>query len=150
MGRTECIVDVEIAEFRQSFREFRIVRFFLRLKAKVLEQRDIAVLHMLNDFFRHFPNCVVTENDRLMDERMQIFADRTKGIFWHALSVGPAKMRHQNCFRAVFTEIVDRRQTFSNPSVISNADLSTAHFDWHVEIHPYQHAFAAYIQIANG
>src|SRR4030095_2593653 len=149
MSRAECIVDVEIAQLRQRFRELRIVRFFPRLEADVLEQSYIAVLHMLNDFFRHLPNGVVTKNNRLMDERMQLFADRTKGIFWHRLSVGPAKMRHQYCFRALFTQVVDRRQAFPNPRVISNADLSTAIFSRHVEVHAHQNALPAYIQIAN-
>src|SRR6266545_1601851 len=89
------IVDIEIAKFGQCFRKFRVIRFFLRLEADVLEQSDIAILHMINDLLRHLPKRVVTENDRLMDKRMQIIADRTKGIFLHMLSVGPAKMRYQ-------------------------------------------------------
>src|SRR4029453_13948929 len=147
--RAECVVDVEIAKFRQRFREFRIVCFFLGLEADVLEQSDIAVLHMRNDFLRHFPNCVVAENDRLMDERMQMFADRAKRIFWHRLSVGPAKMRHQYCFGAMFTQVVDGRQALWIPRFLSNTDLSAAIFSRHVEVHPHQNALPAYIQIAN-
>ena len=79
MRRAERIVYIKITEFRECFREFRIVRFFLRLETDILEQSDIAILHVANDFFWNLTNCVVTENDGLMDKRMQIIADGTKG-----------------------------------------------------------------------
>jgi len=38
-----------------------------RLESQVLQECNVAGLHMLDDFLRHFANRVVTENDRLMD-----------------------------------------------------------------------------------
>ena len=78
MRRAKCVIHIKIAQFGQRFREFRIVRLLLRLEADVLEQGDIAILHVANDFFWHVPNRVVTENDGLVDQRVQIIADRTK------------------------------------------------------------------------
>ena len=148
MSRAERIVHIKIAKFRERLRKHRIVRFFLRLEADVLEQRDIAILHVANDFYRHLTNCVMTEDDRLMDQRVQIIADRTKRILLNALSFWATKMRHQNRFRTVLAQVVNGRQALADARVIGDANLSTAHFGRHVEVHPHKDAFPAYIQIA--
>src|SRR5437867_5903198 len=117
VGRTERIVYIKIAKFRERLRKRGIVRFFLRLKADVLEQGDIAALHMIDDFFWHVPNRVLTEYDGLMDKRVQIIANRTKRIFFHTLSFRPAKVRHQNRFRTVAgLKERDRKSTRLNSS----------------------------------
>ena len=146
--RAERIVHIEISKFRERFREFRIVRLLLRLEPNVLQQSDVAILHMVDDLLGHVANRVVAENDRVMNERVQIIADRAKRIFFHALPLRAAKMRHQNRFRAVLAQVVDRRQALPNPCVISDPDLAATGLDWHVEVHSHQHAFPAYIQIA--
>ena len=61
MRRAESIVHVKVAEFRQRFRKRGIVRFFARMEPDVLEQRDVAFLHVSDDLFRDFPDRVVTE-----------------------------------------------------------------------------------------
>src|SRR5262245_2474611 len=99
----ESIVHIKIAQLSKRLGEFWIVRFLTWLKPNILEQGDIAILHVLNDFLRHITGGVVTENDGLMDQRVQIFADRAKRIFLRWLSLRPAEMGHQNGFRAVFT-----------------------------------------------
>src|SRR2546430_8674380 len=145
---TERIVYIKIAKFRERLSEHRIVRFFLRLEADVLEQSDIAVFHMLDDLFWHFPNRVLTEYDRLMDQGVQIIADRTKRIFLNALSFWATKMRHQNRFRTVLAQVVNGRQALADARVVGDANLSAAHFGRHVEVHPHKDAFPAHIQIA--
>src|SRR6266571_8516649 len=100
--RAKGIVHIKIAQLGERLGELWIVRLLTRLKPNILEQRDIAVLHVLNDFLRHVTNGVVTENDGLMDQRMQIFADWPKRIFLRRLALGPAKVRRQNSFRAMF------------------------------------------------
>src|SRR5919106_2145056 len=96
---TEGIVYIQIAQLGKSLGEFWIVRLLTGSEPNILQQRDISVLHVLNDFLRHVTNGVMTETDGLMDQRMQIFADRAKRIFLRRLSLGSAKMRHQNRFR---------------------------------------------------
>src|SRR5438034_4089559 len=117
VGRTERIVYIKIAKFRERLREREIVRFFFRLKADVLEQGDIAALHMIDDFFWHFSNRVMTEYDRLMDKRVQIIANRTKRIFFHGLPFRPAKVRHQNRFRTVSAQLVYGWHADASPGV---------------------------------
>ena len=143
------IVHVKIAQLGKRLGEFWIIRLLTGLKPNILEQRDIAVLHVVNDFLRHITNGVVTENDGMMDQGMQIFADWPKRIFLNRLSLGPAEMRHQNGFRAVFAEVIDGRQAFADSGVISDANFAAANFGRHVEVHPHQHAFPADVEIAD-
>src|SRR5437763_1011709 len=81
VGAMRCpkgVVHIQIAKFRERLREFWIVRFLFWLEADVLEQSDIANLHMIDDFFWRVANRLLAENDRLMDERVQIIADWTE------------------------------------------------------------------------
>src|ERR1041384_584747 len=103
----EGIIYVKISQPGEGLGEFWIVRLFTRLKPNVFEQRDIAILHVLNDFLRHPTDRVMTKNDGLMDQRMQIFAYWTKRIFLSRFSLGPAKMRHQNGLRPMFAQVID-------------------------------------------
>src|SRR5262245_51368393 len=102
MGGTKCIVHINITQFSKRLREFWIVRLLTWLKPNILEQRDVAVLHVVDDFPGHIAEGVVTENDGMMNQGMQIFADWPKRIFLNRLALGPAKVGHQNGFRAVF------------------------------------------------
>ena len=120
----KSIVYIKIAKLGERLGEFWVVCFFTGLKTNILQQRDIAVLHVLNDFLRHIASGVVTEDDRLMNERMQIFADRAKRIFLRRFPLGPAKMRHQNNFGAMFAKVIDGRQAFPDSGVIGDANLA--------------------------
>ena len=143
------IVHVKITQLGKRLGEFWVICLLTSLKPNILEQCDIAVLHVLNDFRRHIADGVVTENDGVMDQGMQVFADWPKRIFLHRLSLGPAEMRHQNGFRAVFAEVIDGRQAFADSGVISDANFAAANFGRHVEVHPHQHAFPADIEITD-
>ena len=68
MRRAERIIHIKIAQFRERFGEFRIVRLFFRLEADVFQQGNVALLHVPNDLFRNVPDRVLTEDDRMMDE----------------------------------------------------------------------------------
>src|SRR5439155_2274059 len=105
------IVHIEIAKFCERFRKLRIIGFFFRLEADVLEQSDIAVLHVVKDLLRRFPDRNVTEYHWLMNERVQVIADRAERIFLDALPFGPAKVRHQNRFSAMLPKVIDRGET---------------------------------------
>src|SRR5262245_49577986 len=89
----------------------------------------------------------MTKNVGLVNQRMQIFAYGPKRILLRRLSLGPAEVRHQNSFRAVFSQVVDGRQTFADSRVISDTNFATANFRRHVEIYPDQHAFSADVEI---
>ena len=142
------IVHIQIAKFGKRLREGRVIGFLARLEADILEQRDIAVLHVLDDFSWHVANCVMAKNDGLMNQRMQIFADRAQRIFFRRLSLGPSEMRHQDRLGSVLAQVIDRRQTLPDSRVISDSNFAAARFGRHIKIHAHQHTSPAHIQIA--
>src|ERR1700676_635573 len=79
---------------------------------------------------------------------MQVISDRTKRIFFDALSFWPAEMRHQNRLRAVFAQVVDGRQAFPNARIIGYLDFPRVLLDRHIEIDPHKHALAANIEVS--
>ena len=81
MGGAEGVVHVKIAQFGQRFGKFRIVRFFFRLEAQILQQGDIAVSHVGDDFLGNVADGVVAERDRMIDQRVQIIRHRPQRIF---------------------------------------------------------------------
>src|SRR5215831_14846121 len=105
MRGAKGIVHVKIAQLGEAVGEFWIIRLFTGLKPNIFEQRDIAVLHVLNDFLWHATDRVMTKNDGLVNQRMQIFAYGPKRIFLRRFSLGPAKVGHQNRLRAVVAEV---------------------------------------------
>src|ERR1043166_5812975 len=79
-----------------------------------------------------------------------MIAYRSQRIFFDPFALGPAKVRHQNAFRAVFPQPVDGRQRFPNPGIISDLNLAVLFLDRNIEIDADQGAFALNIEIANG
>ena len=133
----------------RDFGKSGIVRFFFRVETHVFEQGNVAFLHFGDDLFRIGTNAIVAESDRMIDQIVQRDTDRTKRIFLHRLSLGPAEMRHQDRLRALFAEVIDRRQTFTHSRVVGDDDLAVAFLGRNIEIDAYQDAFAAHIEVAN-
>src|SRR5438132_2088800 len=104
---------------------------------------------MSNNFFRHFPDRVITENHRLLEERMQMIANWPKRVLIHALSLWASKVRDQNRLCPMLAQIIDRRQCLTYPRIIGDLNIPIALHDRHVEINPHQHALAANIDVAN-
>ena len=94
MRRTERVVHINIAEFSQGFGKRRIVSFFPRKKTNVLDQRDIALFHMGDDFFRNFPDRFVAERNRVANQCVQVIRDRPKRILRDRLPLRSPEMRH--------------------------------------------------------
>ena len=86
----------------------------------------------------------------MIDEIVKFRAHRPERIFRSRFALRPAQVRHQNYFRALFSKIFDRRQTFTHARVIGDDHFAIAFFQWHIEIDPDQHAFIAHVEIANG
>ena len=86
----------------------------------------------------------------MIDQRVQIIGDRSQRIFLDRFSFRPAEVRHQDRLRALFPEIIDRRQTFADAGVIGDGDLPVAFFRRHIEIDPDQDALSAHLEIAQG
>ena len=71
-------------------------------------------------------DAVVTERDRMIDQSVQGHSDRPERILLDRFSFRPAEVRHQNCLRALFAKIANRRQAFLHPGVVGDDDLPAA------------------------
>ena len=139
-----------VAQFGEGFGKLGIVRLFFRVETHVFEECDVALVHFGDDLFRIGTDAIVAESDRMIDQIVQRDADRTERIFLHRFSFRPAEMRHQDRLRALFAEVIDRRQTFAHPRVISDDDLAVALLGRDIEIDPHQDAFSAHFEVAKG
>src|SRR5438552_15521004 len=99
MRGPEGIIDIDVAEFRESTGELWIVCFLPGMKTQILQERDVAILHRGDDLFRHLAHYVVTEDDRLIDQGVQMIAHWSERVFVDRFSILPAAVRHQNRFR---------------------------------------------------
>ena len=97
-----------------------------------------------------FADGVVAERDRVIDQGVQIIRHRPERIFLDRLALRPAEVRHQNRLRALFAQVIDRRQTFPDPRVVCDDDLAVALFGRNIEIDAHEHAFSADFEIAKG
>src|SRR5690242_16535358 len=86
----------------------------------------------------------------MIDQVVQRNANRAERIFFGPLTLGPAEMGHQNRLRALFAEVINRRQTLADPSVVGNDDLAIVLLSRDIEVDANQDALAAEIEIANG
>ena len=65
-----------------------------------------------------------------------------------ALALGPAQVRGQNQFAALFNQQPQRRQRLDDARGIGDDHLAVFFLQRHVVIHAHKHAFAADIQIS--
>jgi hypothetical protein len=141
MCATESVVHINIAQRRQRLRKRAIVLFFLRMEANVFEQRHSAVAQVRTNFLGWLANAVTGESHRLADQFFQLRRHRTQRIFLHRFALGPAEMRHEDDSRAMFTQIIDGRQSLADARVVRDYLLPVAFFKRHVEVHAHQDAF---------
>jgi len=67
MCGSESIVDIEpVAQFCELVSKVIVVLFFFFMKAQVLEQEHVAILHCGDFGFRLIPDTVVCEEDGLV------------------------------------------------------------------------------------
>src|SRR5207253_4744348 len=149
MRGPEGIIDIDVAEFRESTGELWVVRFLPGMKTQIFQERDVAVLHRGDDLFRHLANYVVTEDDRLIDQGVQMIADWSERVFLDTFSLRPAEVRHQNRLRLLLAQIIDCRQRFPNSCVVGDFNFVAVLFDRHIEINARQNALPANIDISD-
>ena len=76
--RTECIVDVGVAEFRQAGREPRVVSRFTGIEPEIFQQQDFPRGQTAGLFFRIGSDRVEGKPDRGFDELAQAIRHRTQ------------------------------------------------------------------------
>src|SRR5437588_7806028 len=144
MRGPEGIIDIDVAEFRESTGELWVVRFLPGMKTQIFQERDVAVLHRGNDLFRHLANYVVTEDDRLIDQGVQMIADWSERVLLDTFSLRPAEVRHQNRLRLLLAQIIDCRQRFPNSRVVGDFNFVSLLLYWPIQIYGRSNRLACY------
>ncbi len=147
MRTAEGVVDINLAETGQGLSEGRIVFLFLSMEPDVLEQSYFAFRHPGNEVFGFLADAIGAKKDRLSNQLLKSGCHRPKRIFFDRLALWPAEMRHQNNFRAMLAQIVDRGQAFANSRIIGHYLVALALLQRHIEVHPHKDAFPFHIDL---
>jgi hypothetical protein len=78
MRRTECVVHVHVCKRSESLPKRRVVLFFLRVEAQVLQEHDRAARRVVHDRFRRRSDAVVNERHRSLQQLACTRRNRTQ------------------------------------------------------------------------
>jgi hypothetical protein len=152
MRRAERIVDVEIRQTCQLLRELLVVRFFLRMKAEVLQKQRLAFFQLRGHFFRLGSDAVWAEphvfaaRQFLVEHHAQPLGHRLQAHLQIGLALGPSQMRGQNQPRPVPQGVFDGGQSFADARVVHDASV----FQRNVEVDAHEDAVAVEREITDG
>ncbi len=139
VGGGEGIVAIDIAERGEEFGHGRIVGFFHRREAGVLEKYDRVVGH-----------CVDRLAARLFDEGHAAAKRGLKGgqgdpkaHLGDGFALGAAEVGHEDRRAACGENIVDGRHDAVDPGGVAHLSV----FERHVDIDPHQHALALEVHV---
>ena len=138
MRGAKGVVHVARGERRQRLCECGVVLFFLRMKAQVLEQDDVA-LHRA----RLLADAVGREGDRLPEQLGQAIRDRPQAHVRVDLALGSSQVAREHDRRALSERVLDGGQRRLDARVV--ADDAVLQRD--VEVHADENALALEIQI---
>ena len=100
MRAGKSVVDIDVAEHGQRLDERGVVLLLAFVEAQILQQGDVAVLHLGHERFRGRPDAIVREGDGPADgfgERGDERGQRLAGV----APFGPAEMRQDDHFGAL-------------------------------------------------
>ena len=137
MRARERIADEHIAELRERAREFRIVLFLALMKAKVLENGDVAIRQRLNRRFGGRANGVLAEFHGPPEQVLQRLCDGTKRQL-RINALGPSEMRDHDDLRAAIAQRLEARNHAFETRRIGHLAV----LDRHVEIGAHDHALS--------
>ena len=109
MGGREGVVDIEVAELGELLDEGRVVLFLALVEAGVLQEQNVAVLHLGDGVGGDLADAVGREGDRALDDVGDRDGDRPQRIGLVRAALGPAEMGEQNDLAALVRDFVDRR-----------------------------------------
>src|SRR3989441_13209685 len=118
MGGAEGVVHIEIAEGREGARELRIVLFFARPEARVLDERDAATRQAWRG--GNAGRGISDELDRSADQLLQVLHNLLEGELQICPDLWAAEVCLQNHPRAFHTQVLDRWQRRAQPRVVGD------------------------------
>ena len=139
MGGAEGVVDVDLGQGRELIGEGGIVLLLPGMEAEVLEQDDLAGVHVADQLLDLRADAVAGEADRLAEQRDQLLGHRQQGVARIALPLGAPEMGGEDHHGAGAGELADRRDRLPQPGRVDHL-LVLGEGD--VEIHPHEDALA--------
>ena len=146
VGRAERVVDVDVRRRHQRRREVRVVRFFLRVEAEVLEQGHAARPGLRDRPLRRLSHAVRGAAHGAAEQLRQPRRDRPQAELRPWPSPRPAEVRgeHERC--APLQGVPQRRQRRPHAGVVGHRAVGQRH----VEVDAHQHAPAGEVEVADG
>ncbi len=111
MRGREGVIDEDVAERREFFREFLVVLFLAGMKAGVFQTKNVAVFHRGNRGLGFRADAVFGEGDGPFDDARHFGGHRAQRLF-RVRSLGAAEMRQQNHLAALIGKLGDGRRDF--------------------------------------
>ena len=147
MRRAERVVDIDVAERGEAFREIDVVLFFLGVEAQVLEEDDATGGLAGNGALGWRSDAVFRKTDVPAEQLLQASRYRTKAHVGIGLTLRSPEVRRQDdAARARLQRVFDRRDRLAYTRVIADDAL----LERDVEVHADEDALVLQIEIANG
>ena len=140
MRGREGVVDVDVAELGERRDKRRIVLFFFLVEARVLQTKNVAVLHRGDGFFGDVADAVVGKADRPAENMREFMRDGFERVFRIA-AFRASEMREQDHLAALAGDFGDGRRDALEPRRVG--DLAVFHR--HVEIDAHENALSLHI-----
>src|SRR5688572_17444244 len=136
MCRPERVVDVEVAERREGLRQLGIVLFFAGMKARILENKDLAVGEGLCRRYRGVAGGTALEPDWAFGKRGEVARHWSYGVLRVRPALWPTEVREEDNACTSIREINDCGQCRANSSVVADVSI----FERDVEVDAYESA----------
>ena len=146
VGGGKGVVDIEIAELGEFGDKGRIVLLLALVKAGVLEEQHVAVLHPGDRVSGGLADAVGGEGDRPPDDAGDGVSDGSERIGLVRPALGPAKVRQKDDLAALGGDLLDGRRNPLDPRRIGHPAV----LGRNVEIDPQQHAPSRDIGVVEG
>ncbi len=143
VGGGEGVVDIDVAELGEFVDMGRIVLLLALVKAGVLEEKHVAVLHFGDRIVGRLADAVGREGDRPLDDVGDRGGDGLERIGFIRAALGPAEMGEKNDLAAFVRDLRDRRRHPLDARRIGHAAVLRRN----VEIDAQQHALAGDIDV---
>src|SRR5512136_544945 len=141
----EGVVYPDVTELGECRDEGRIILFFTRVEAGVLEAENVARLHGGDRALGQFANAIVGEFYRTLDNAGDLGGDGLQRLLWVA-TLWPAEMRKQNHLAALVGDLSDRRRCALNAGRVGDDAVLYRY----VEVHAHQDALALHVNVVEG
>ena len=138
VGGGEGVVDIDVAELGELVDMGRIVLLLALVKAGVLEQKHVAVLHFGDRVVGRLADAVGREGDRPLDDLGDRGGDGLERIGLIRAALGPAEMGEKNDLAALVRDLRDGRRNALDARRIGHPAVLRRN----VEIDAQEHAFA--------